>query len=221
LFPISDPESPPSGFVVGAKWRYLLERWLIEGKGDNWLAWLHLGVMQHHAGDRGRTREAWERSLDLEWTPWVARNLAILAWEAGRLDEASELLVKACYVAPEVLPLAVECGQCLIEARKTRQWLDLLMELPRSVRKNGRVRLLEAQAGLLEGELTRVKQFFYERVIPCDLREGEDSLTNLWYAYHEHRLSTEEGIPIDESLSHRVREKFPVPQEIDFRMHPG
>lgn len=220
-FPTADPESPPNSFVVGAKWRDLLERWMSDGKGENWLARFHLGVIHHHAGDRGKARESWGRSMDLEWTPWVARSLAILAWEAGKLDEASDLLVKACCAAPELLPLAVECGQCLIEARKTRQWIDLLMKLPQSVRNNGRVRLLEAQARLLEGELARVKEFLDERVIPCDLREGEDSLTNLWYTYHEQRLSTEEGVPIDMSLRHRVKDEFPVPQEIDFRMGTG
>ena len=51
-----------------------------------------------------------------------------------------------------------------------------------------------------------------------DLREGERSLSNLWFQYHERRLSVEESIPVDDALRARVRREFPVPAQLDFRM---
>jgi hypothetical protein len=217
-FPVSDPGTPPRGYLVGAQWLDLLERTIQKDAVKNWLAYFHLGVMRHYAGDLNGSRKAWQRSLSLEWTPWATRNLAILAWEDGCLDEAADLLVEACDAAPGILSLAFECGCCLIEAGRTHEWLLRVLELPHSIRSIGRIRLLEAQAALAEGELQIVEQFFSNQVIVADLREGENSLTDLWFGYHERRLSIDENIPVDDSLRARVRAEFPLPEEIDFRI---
>ncbi len=217
-FPTYEPETPPWGFVVGEEWQDLLENsLLIEGKG-NWLAWLHLGVMNYYKGDLEGARKAWERSFQQIWTPWAIRNLAILNWEEGRLDEAGELLIAACRKLTSLLPLAAECGQCLIEAGRTHEWLDLLPLFPPSVRAAGRIRLLAAQAALVEGELQIVESFFEDGVTIADLREGEISLSELWFAYHEYRLSVEESVPLDDLLRAQVRSRFPVPDDFDFRI---
>ena len=217
-FPVSDPGTPPRGYLVGEQWLDLLERKTQKDAGKNWLSYFHLGVMRHYAGDLNGSQEAWERSLSQEWTPWAARNLAVLAWEDGGLDEAADLLVEAFDAAPGVLSLAVECGRCLIEAGRTHEWLERVLELPQSIRSTGRIRLMEAQAALAEGELEKVEKFFSNQVIVADLREGENTLTDLWFGCHEHRLSIEENVAVNDSLRARVRAEFPLPKEIDFRM---
>jgi hypothetical protein len=209
--PVSGPEPPPRGFMVQAEWRDLLEAALAAGKGGSWLAWFHLGVLRQYAGEHAAARRAWERSLEQAQTPWALRNLAVLARE-------EEVYVDACRVAPDLLPLAVECGRFLIEAGRPRQWLDLLRTLAPSIRCVGRVRLLEAQAALAVGDLERVERFFADRVVIPDLREGETSLSDLWFDYHERRLSVMAGIPGGDTLRARVRREFPVPDEFDFRM---
>lgn len=220
-FPVSDQQTPPRGFVVGEKWRSLLESALQSGRGDNWLVLLHLGVMEHWAGDLHGARSAWERSLEVVSTPWAARNLAVLAWEQGRLDEAAGLLTRALHMAPHLLPLALESGRCLLEAGHTQEWLELLKELPQSIRSTGRIRLLQAQAALAENKLATVARFFEDKVIIYDLREGESSLTDLWFAYHARRVSIEENMPLTGSLRASIREKYPLPEEFDFSMTPG
>lgn len=51
-----------------------------------------------------------------------------------------------------------------------------------------------------------------------DVRDGEVSLSELWFALHEKRISTAENIPIDDELRRRVRRDFPPPAHLDFRM---
>ncbi len=220
-FPVSDPQTPPRGFVVGEKWRSLLENALQSGGGDKWLALLHLGVMEHWTGDLHGARNAWERSMELVATPWAARNLAVLAWEQGRLDEAADLLIRALHMAPHLLPLAIESGRCLLEAGRTQEWLELLEELPLSIRSTGRIRLLQAQAALAENKLATVARFFEDKVTICDLREGEISLTELWFAFHTKQVSIEENVPLTGSLRARIREEYPLPEEFDFSMTSG
>ena len=208
----------PSGLVVDESWRRLLETALAAGKGDGWLAWYHLGVMRQHAGDSAAAREAYRRSLSHAETPWALRNLALLSLAAGETSDAAAAYTAALRLRPGLRPLAVECGRTLIAAGRPQAWLDLLPSLPAEVRVAGRVRLLEGQAALQTGDLGRVEQMFDERIEVDDLREGELSLSELWFRYHETRLSAAEGVPVDDALRARVRREYPVPEHLDFRM---
>ena len=181
----------PHGLVVDDEWRALLDATLAAGKGGNWLAWWHLGVLRQHDGDTAGARAAYRRSLALAETPWSLRNLALLALEDGQLSEAAGMYLAALRLRPDLLPLAVECGRTLMEAGRAQDWLDLLPTLPPSVRSAGRVLLLEGQAALAVGDLARVEPLFVERVEVDDLREGELSLSELWFRYHE--LNAERG----------------------------
>lgn len=211
------PQAVPRGLMVQSEWRGLLEKALNSGSMTNWLAWYYLGVMRCHAGDLDGARYAWEESLRQAETVWARRNLAALALQEGRLDEAAELYLAACRQRPSLLPLVVECGRALIEAGRPRQWLDFLSSLPDSIRSMGRVRLLEGQAALAVGDLPLTARILEERPVVVDLREGEVSLSHLWFAYHERRLSLENGLPIDDALRARVRREHPLPKELDFR----
>jgi len=220
-FPVGNPESPPEGYVVDAKWGEILEPYLENKAKENWLAWYHAGLIRYYAGNTNGARDAWKQSLETTWTPWTARNLAILVWLEGRAADAADLLVEAHLAAPSILPLAIECGRCLIDAGRHREWLELVEDLPYSMRLNGRIRLLEAQAALSEGVLDVVDKFFRDEVVVTDLREGENSLTELWFDYHALQLSIEEDLPLDPALIDRVREQVSVPLNIDFRMKSG
>ena len=216
--PEADISPEPAGYLVQPEWRQLLEDALEAGRGEHWFSWLHVGVMRYGSGDRSAAREAWERSLTCSESPWALRNLALLDKEHGQTDQAAERYVAACRLNPHLIPLAVECGRFLTDAEMPQEWLDLYDSLPNSVRSAGRVRLLEGQAALQAGDLVRVEALFREKLVIEDLREGERSLSQLWFEYHEIKLSGEEGIPVDDALRARVREEFPVPREIDFRM---
>ena len=89
---------------------------------------------------------------------------------------------------------------------------------PDSIRSIGRIRLLEAQAALKEGDFDTVDRFFADRVVVPDLREGEDSLSDLWFAYHQQRAGFLVDASLDASTRAQIEERFPLPDELDFRM---
>jgi hypothetical protein len=217
-FPVAAPDSAPTAYMVQPSWRDRLETAVASGRGANWTGWLHLGVMRYHAGDRAGARTAWETSRRCHDTAWAQRALAILAREDGRHDEAAQFYCNACRLLPTLLPLAVECGRALVEANRHSDWLDLLENLPDSVRSAGRIRLLEGQAALATGDLERVAAVLAASTVIDDLREGERTLSDLWFEYHARRLSAATGTPLDAALRARVRVEFPVPPALDFRM---
>ena len=156
--------------------------------------------------------------MNLRPTPCAGRNLALLAQLQGDLAAAADGYIAACRRRPSLQPLAAECGAALIQADRPDEWLALLAELPDAVRNAGRIRLLEAQAALAIKDFDRVERIFTDPPVVADLREGERSLSQLWFEFHEQRLSAVEDRPVDEALRARVQREFPVPQEIDFRM---
>ena len=212
-----EADEEPTGYLVQGEWRALLEG-AVERSQDPWAAWLHLGIMRYAASDWAGARRAWGESLAALDTPWARRNVAVLDREEGRLPEAVENYKAACRLRPGLIPLAIECGQCLFEAQQPQAWLDLLVELDAAVQAQGRVRLLEGQAALAVGDFARVEALFKAKLVIDDLREGERSLSHLWFEYHQTRLSREEGIDIDDALEERVRKEYPVPAVLDFRM---
>jgi tetratricopeptide (TPR) repeat protein len=218
VFPAPPPENASCVTMVQRHWRKRLENSVTDTTGDNWAAWLNLGVMRHYAGDRDGACRAWERSLEHEETAWAARNLAILAMEDEDKSRAIKLFDIAYRNQPDLLPLIVEYGRALIAAGQPQNWLALAAELPEPAYNIGRVRLLEAQAALAVGDFKTVDQFFDDQIIIADIREGETSLSDLWYGLHIQRISKSENISVDNALRTHVQRKFPVPKLFDYRM---
>jgi hypothetical protein len=216
--PEAPPDRDPGAFMVQDEWRELLETAVAIGKGSHWLAWLHLGVMRYHAGNHDGAREAWERSLSLAPSAWALRNLAVLEKDEGRLGEAADLLVKACRMLPSQTRLVIETCESLIAAERADEMGALLDEVPEEVRSHGRIKMLEVRAALDCGDLDRAEKALFGKFDMGDIREGEVSLTDLWFTLHEKRLAAQLGVPVDDALRERVRREFPPPAEMDFRM---
>lgn len=216
--PERSPTDLPGAWIVQAEWRELLERSVQERRGDHWLARLHLGVMYYHAGEIEAAKQAWELSLDMAPSPWAYRNLAVAAKHEGRSADAADLLLKACRMVPDVIQLSLECCDALIGAGRQRELMDFLDTLPTDIRSHGRVRIFEARAALDIGDLEKVNNILESATEVADIREGEVTLTDLWFSMHEKRIAAAEKVAIDDALKERVRREFPPPAALDFRM---
>jgi hypothetical protein len=80
------------------------------------------------------------------------------------------------------------------------------------------VLLLEGRAALELGHLDRVQAILDRLPEIPDLREGEVSLTDLWFGLQERKMAARLHRPLDEALCRRVRIECPPPAEIDFRV---
>lgn len=220
-FPEGDPDGPdPGAWMVQTEWRALLEAAVKKPDNAHWRTWLHLGVMRFDAGDDEGARRAWQQSLQHRRSPWALRNLALLEQMAGRKAEAADLWMEAHQRLPGMAPLAIECGQALIEAGRSDDWLDLLPKLPDPIRRRGRTRLLEARAAMESGDLERVETMLHDAFVVEDIREGEISLSDLWTELHARRLAARASKPPDETFREQSRRDFPPPAHLDFRMRP-
>lgn len=220
VLPCPDPGLRPASWMVQAEWQRLLEKSLRRRGGKNWLACLHLGLMQFHAGDFRSAGRSWKKSLALAPSAWALRNLAFLFHRQGRLSEAADFWKKALALQPQLPQLAVETCEALIAAGCAAEVPSLLSQLPEKVRNHGRLRYLAARAALRQDDLDQAESILGDLVVP-DLCESETSLSDLWFELQEKRLAARENRPIDAELKKRARREYPPPERLDFRMTPS
>jgi Domain of unknown function (DUF5107) len=169
------PPGTPRSYVVAAPWSGLLE-----GAADSAAAMLHRGVVRWSAGHRGAAVEAWEAAYALEPGSWLAlRNLAAASGLMGEPERSAERYLRALELAPDVAQLRLEAIQALIAANRYPQAIALAQAAPESWFK-GRFRFLEAWAAVLHGEVRLAESILERGLEVADLREGEDSLSELW-----------------------------------------
>lgn len=217
--PARDPRSRPGAWLVQKPWRELLRAAVADDANDHWLAWLHLGVMAYAVGDEAGAREAWRTSSARAANPVATRCLAQLDLRAGDKEAALAGLVEACRQAPDWPRLAVETGRALLAEGRAETFTDLWATVwTETVREQGRMKLLAARAALALGNLDQCEALLHGLVVP-DMREGEVSLTDLWYQLWEQRVAQREGLEVDDALRARVRREYPPPADLDFRMH--
>jgi len=214
--PARDPLADPGQYQTQDEWRTLLEHSLANGKGDNWLAWLHLGVMKLEANDPRGAQEAWNRSLQRAQNGWALRNLSVLETRDGNTDAACELLARALAVGPVVPALAAEYAGLLLQLERYEALQYFLDGLPEAVRSHERLQLVAARVALHFDRFEEVEEVLKQDF--ATIQEGEVTLTELWFAMHEKKVAAAENIPIDDDLRARVRADFPPLTEIDFRM---
>ena len=207
--------------MIQKEWRELLEDALAAGGADNWLGWLHAGVMRYADGDRAGAVAAWNRSLDHTRTAWALRNLAVIARQEKRFDEAVGLMDEACALIPDLLPLGVEWGATLLEAGRADGWLERVARLAPAVQQHGRIRLLVARAALATDRLDEAEAILRGPIEVSDLREGETLLSDTWFQLATRRLALETGAPVDDALRARARQAYPLPPHLDFRGSAG
>ncbi|MBA3710367.1 MAG: hypothetical protein H0W83_16275, partial [Planctomycetes bacterium] len=225
------PADAPGALMAQSDWQRLLDESLAAGKGDHWLAWWHLGNMRLENCDVRGAKEAWQTSLARTRTGWTLRNLAVLAARAtikvpegsakpGQPEpastEAADLLGQAWDAGPKIASLAIEYAWMLVATEQNERLFAFAKTLPEAIRNNERLRILSAFAALNVGAMDQVEAIFSQEF--ATIREGEVTLTDIWFGYHERKIALAEKIPMDAALKKRVRKEFPPPQRLDYRM---
>jgi tetratricopeptide (TPR) repeat protein len=174
--------------------------------------------MRFAAGDHAGARAAWLRSLEHRPSAWALRNLGALARLEDRLSEAVSWYRRAIALLPELQPLVCEYCQAMLEAGEAEAALQYIAGMPAALRDQGRIIAFAIHAHIETGEFARAETMLREETIITDLREGERSLTDLWFRLHLLRIAEREGVMPDEALRERVEREYPPPAHLDFRM---
>jgi len=137
---------------------------------------------------------------------------------AGHEDAACERLRQAWEAGPPMAPLAVEYANQLVRLKRWDELEAFLGRLPAAVRGHER---LVFQAARLAVERRRYAEAeaAFEREY-ADIREGELTLSELWYLIREYQAE-DRGETVDDEFRKRLRRETAPPRAIDFRMFTG
>ena len=223
-FPTPDPKDEPGEYVTSpvllAKLEALPEQ--------NWYSMLHIGAIRYHEAAYGRgslaeAEEAWLSSLSLAENGWAARNLAMLYKnEYKDTERAKEYLLRAYCALPDCRALAEEVGALLTVAGEDAEWVRMYGEMPDALRNVGRIRLLYALALLHLDRLDEAREIVNPDFAMPDIKEGELSVSALWFMLYRRIYAREKGVVYregDSELAKEADEAYPLPKSLDFRMH--
>ncbi len=240
ILPEADPEEIPASWMVSPEWQALLEESLTKPGGKTWYSLLHYGNMLFEHWDNGHVASeamhwpekdkyealaeaAWLESAALTPNAWALRNLAVLEHLRGN-EEKAEAYYDSVFdfaVSKKDPAFAAEYMGWLTKAKKYQKAWDLFASMPKALQETDRMMLRAAVPGIRLKKLDFVETVFQREY--ADIKEGENSLTDLWFEYHALRLAKERGIenPTVNQLADLMDEAWdtcPPPHAIDFRM---
>ncbi|MEV7381355.1 DUF5107 domain-containing protein [Streptomyces lydicus] len=224
--PAEDPL--PGAALTAPAWRDLLES-APSGPATDY----HLGLAQWQAGDRAQAVRSWERALAHGAGALPLYCLAVAESAADEPARAADRYAEAAAAAARAAAadgpharvrhavrtaLAREAVPALLAAGRTEAADALLAGLPRAELDRGCFRLLTARVRLAQGRPAAAREIFDAGFEIADLREGDETLGDTWYAIAERLLA--DGGPVTDTIRTRARTEHPLPERYEYRMRP-
>ena len=228
----------PTSYMISEKWLPRIKE--ATEKSPTWNAFLHYGtaIYEYQRTDAlintvyneeddsrqiAEAERAFVESVRLEPSVWAYRNLAVLESRRGNNDAAEEYYDKAMSL-PGVyddFAIASEYMIFLNKNEKFEKSFEIYKALPDSCKSVDRIKISAAKAAVNLSEFDYLEKFFSEE--HYDIREGEASLTDIWFEFSARKLADERGIknPSKEVLDELIDEAWdtcPPDYSIDFRM---
>lgn len=210
--PEADVQTPIKSYVKGLKWIEMLEK-----APDNWNKYYHLGVLYFISQDMKASYAAFEKSNALYPNAWSYRNLAQLEKnEYHNNEKAVEYMKRAVEIKNNYQPLWVNYAEAMIAAERYSDWTEEYDCLSEELKNNGRLKMLYSFCLVKSGRYKEALEIIKDNFEMPDIREGEFSISHIWLEIHK-AIMRKDGILA--ASDKEVYEKYPLPANLDFRMH--
>ncbi len=207
---------PIPSYVKGRCWIELLEKCPVH----NWYSLNQLGVLYYIEGDIESAEKSFLRSAELEPNAFAYRNLAQIEKNIKHnFEKAAEYMLTAFSLLDNYVPLIIECAYALMKAEKYNKWIECYNTLSDEIKQNGRLKMLLGACYAKVGDLDRATNYINGSLVVDDLKEGEYAISSIWLEMYKKILAKKRGV--DEALitDEEVFREYPLPRELDFRMH--
>lgn len=216
--PCPDPLENPKGYQVNDRWFKLLKESVENPEGDHWYSWYQLGVMLAYRNDTEGAKDAFNRSLEQAASPWALRCLAVLAKQDGDVQGAGDLMLKAVEMSKQ-RNLALEAVDTLLQGKRYAEAEQTIESLPTSVKSIGRMKMMRIEALLGTGRWQEAEKMLMRKIVLTDVKEGEVSLTKMYFWMCAQKKAAAEGIEVTDELIEEMTKTVTPPVHLDFRMH--
>ncbi len=212
--PAQEAADLPGEWMVQDEWVQRLEQ-----APRNWYSLLHLGVMRMERFDEDGAEQAWQESIAQQPSAWAYRNLAILSLRRKDAAQANAYYEKAWQLAAQAgnppTGLAIEYLEKLAETGQWARGMAVYAGLPPAVQASDRVQILRGRFALALDDLAAVEEVLQREY--AIVREGEVTLTDLWFELQTRREAARRGVARQEISRQEMQALYPPPARIDFR----
>jgi tetratricopeptide (TPR) repeat protein len=180
----------------------------------------YLGIIHLEQEEVSYAQTCWLEVMEDLPNTWTARNLAQLEIRRGEVEEALRWYSIASTLSGYTVDPVVAEEYCalLVAEQRTEQAIKVFQEVPSLwMETSETLRVLRAKLAVQEKNASLIKRLVFDREIG-HIREGDTPLNSLWLSYHCILYSEEHpGVPKDE-VTKIVKERYPIPQTLDFTM---
>ncbi len=208
-------------YCMGGRFIKALE--LVENK--DWYTWLELGCAYYEAKSFDAARTAFEKSVQAEENAIALRSLAwVYAADAARYGDGCKAKgVKLMKRAVEkdgagYVRLIIDAIRYMQSFGTNEDIVSMIESCGDTYKTNGRIALFYARSLGKVGRLDDAVKTMRTAPEVSDIQEGEVSTSAIWLEVYRKVIARDEQRDAADITDAEIFEKYPIPQEIDFRM---
>lgn len=237
--PKEDPADIPASWMVSEPW-YRIAKEAVEKGEASWNLLFHIGVMLYEKMDELNyvseascwpeyekyallAKEAFLKSIEIQPSVWAYRCLFCIERDAENFDQAEYYYDKVFEMEAATVDyeFAAEYMHFLNGRHKYEKAMTIYNSLPEEIQNQERMIIRMAQTAVKLDKLELVEKCFDKTY--AGIKEGETSLTTIWFEYCARKMAKERGIenPTKEQIEELADEAWdlcPPPKNLDFRM---
>ena len=180
-----DPETEPDAFWNGEEFLAYLKKTTLKPLApnyENWYAYYHLGILEFRKGNDKIAKEMYETSLKLQENAWALHGLACLSIHEGNKNLAALYAQRGMELKRHCLSYQKEGLKILSQCEAYRAILQQYAVMDEDMKSIGRVQYYYALGLVKTGRLEEADKLLNseEGIVVDDVREGEDSIQDLW-----------------------------------------
>lgn len=180
-----DPGTEPDAFWNGEEFLAYLKKTTLKPLApnyENWYAYYHLGILEFRKGNDKIAKEMYETSLKLQENAWALHGLACLSIHEGNKNLAALYAQRGMELKRHCLSYQKEGLKILSQCEAYRAILQQYAVMDEGMKSIGRVQYYYALGLVKTGRLEEADKLLNseEGIMVDDVREGEDSIQDLW-----------------------------------------
>lgn len=169
----------------------------MEENAQNWYAYYQLGLGYYRREDYEKAEKAFEASLKLRESAWAFHGLSCVKLIQNDKDQAGSYILQGMAFKRKELSYLKEGFRILLQAEKYEELSRFYRKLDKAEQEDRRLKLGYVQAlhGLKQDKKALDLLEGRGGLIPDDIREGEDSLGEIWQELHQSVYKKEGKLP--------------------------
>lgn len=192
-----DPGEIPDEFLVDGENLEFLTDTLSTVNKDNWYAHYQAGVGYFSQENFDNAKQAFEQSWKLRKNPWACHGMACVCLLSGKKEEGADWICRGMKMKKENLSYLKEGFKILFLCRGFSQLIGFFETLDREKQETGKLKFYYISALHQMGKNSEAYQLLEENggLVIDDIREGEDSIAQLWSELWESLYGEEKMVP--------------------------